>query len=508
MPTPLEQEQEPVVAFLSSPAAHGGATVERISTHGAHVFLAGDLALKLKRAVAFSFMDFSTPEKRRCVLEREFALNRVSAPDLYLEIRPVYRRANGAITWTQDGTVVDWVLAMRRFEQADLLDAMATRKAISPALIDEIAAVIAAMHGKAPVIKRDECASFVAVVTDTLAGLRAARLDSSVLQALENGLLARCTRLHGHMAGRAAAGFVRRCHGDLHLRNIVLYKGQPTPFDALEFDDNLAIGDVYYDLAFLLMDLDHRDMRSLANRLLGRYAVLTDDLEGLAALPLYMAMRAAIRARVAILRNENSDGGIPQECHEYLTLALGYLQPSSSCLVAVGGLSGTGKSAAAYALAGDLQPAPGGIVLRSDVVRKLMFETADTQQLPESAYENTVTDKVYGNLCVKAGRVIAAGYDTVVDAVFALPQQRQAIEEVAAENGVPFQGLWLEAPLEVRKQRISKRVGDASDATVLVAERQESYTIGEISWERVDAARSLDEIHQHCFGAVKHAKDP
>jgi predicted kinase len=360
------------------------------------------------------------------------------------------------------------------------------------------------MHKSAEVVQRNEPAAMLRVVTDTMNGLAGSTADANLTGLLAKELVARCTELANHLNARCAGGFVRRCHGDLHLRNIVLQGGHPTPFDALEFDDTLATGDVYYDLAFLLMDLEYRGLRPLANRCLGRYAILTDDIEGLAALPFYIALRAAIRARVALLTGRTSADAL-NECNAHLALALRYLRPAPPRLVAIGGLSGTGKSSVAYAISDGLEPGPGGVVLRSDVARKMMFAARETERLPESAYAHAVTDDVYRSLLRQASRVIAAGYSALVDAVFAQPQQRDAIESVAAKHKVPFSGLWLQASLDARRRRISGRAADASDATVRVAEQQEGFELGEITWHRIDASGPLEDTRRRCQAALAKA---
>ncbi|MDX2145762.1 MAG: AAA family ATPase [Rhodospirillaceae bacterium] len=483
-----EAAQTAAIDFLASPATHGGAAVERISTHGAHVFMAGDRAYKLKRAVKLPFMDFSTIERRRAALEAELDLNRRTAPTLYIEVRAIRRGADGRPGFAGPGDVLDWVLVMRRFEQAALLDAVAVRGELTAAIIDDLADVVAAMHAAAPIVRRAEGAYFSATALDNLAPLRAAPIDQAAVERLAVAIAGACRSASAHLDARARAGFVRHCHGDLHLRNIVMLDGQPVPFDALEFDAGLATGDVYYDLAFLLMDLEHRGLRPLAHRLFNRYVTGADDLEGLLALPVFLAVRAAVRAKVAAL------SAAPAEAAGYVALANGYLPAPKPRLIAVGGLSGTGKSSVAMRLAPSLAPAPGAVVLRSDVHRKRLFGIPDTARLPPEAYTPEAGARVYGELARLARRVLAAGHGVVVDAVFAKPDERAMVEHVARGIGVPFLGLWLEAPLAVRESRVGIRVRDASDADAAVARAQERYDIGALAWSRIDAGGALDEV--------------
>jgi hypothetical protein len=295
---------------------------------------------------------------------------------------------------------------------------------------------------------------------------------------------------------RERAGLVRRCHGDLHLGNIVLIDGKPVLFDAIEFDDRIATGDVLYDLAFLLMDLVERGLHHAANIVFNRY--LTDthrvhDLDALAALPLFMSVRAAIRAKVvaARLRQHGSQAELTHGARDYAALAQKFLAPAKPQLIAIGGLSGTGKSLLARALAPGFPPLPGAVVLRSDVERKALFKVGETDRLPDRGYSVETTARVYTLLAEKARRVTAAGYSVIVDAVFAEPAERTAIANSA--NGVPFQGLFLTAGLETRIARVSSRSGDASDAGTAVARKQEDFDLGHIAWSKVDASGTPDE---------------
>ena len=231
---------------------------------------------------------------------------------------------------------------------------------------------------------------------------------------------------------RERAGLVRRCHGELHLGNIVLIDNKPVLFDAIEFDERIATGDVLYDLAFLLMDLIGRGLEPAANIVLNRYLMETQrihDLDALAALPLFMSVRAAIRAKVTAARRQQggSHAKLSQAARDYVLLAQRLLAPAKPQLIAVGGLSGTGKSILARALASAFLPLPGAVVLRSDIERKALFRVKETQPLPEAAYAPEATAKVYAVLAEKARRVTAAGYSVIVDAVFARADERSDI---------------------------------------------------------------------------------
>ncbi|MBR0647899.1 bifunctional aminoglycoside phosphotransferase/ATP-binding protein, partial [Plastoroseomonas hellenica] len=282
------------------------------------------------------------------------------------------------------------------------------------------------------------------------------------------------------LAARAAQGFVRRCHGDLHLGNLCLLQGRTAPFDALEFDEALATIDIGYDLAFLVMDLDRRAGRTEANRVLNRYAARRGDAGFLAALPLFLSLRAVIRAHVEARRGGDGEG--------YLAAAIAYLAPAPPRLVGIGGLQGTGKSRLARLLAPALGVAPGALVLRTDEIRKRRAGVAPEQRLPAAAYAPAESQAVHAALFDAAALALAAGHAVIADAAWLDPGMRAGLEAVAERCGVPFDGLWLEAPTQLLRARIAARRGDASDADAAVLDSAARADPGRITWRRLDAS--------------------
>ncbi|HMF05552.1 MAG TPA: phosphotransferase, partial [Methylocella sp.] len=300
--------QSDVLAFLADPAAHGlREPIKRIDTHGASVFLAGQDVYKVKRAVRFPFMDFSTLEKRRFACERELAVNRVNAPDLYLGIVPISRDADRLKFG--GGDIVEWAVHLRRFDENRTLDRLAEQGSLDKGIVAKLARAAALSHSCAPIAAStgarlalrgqiEETLTSLAAAPDIFARESVKNLRNAMSQAFaQNEIL---------LLEREKLGQVRRCHGDLHLRNIALIDGAPVLFDAIEFDESLATCDVLYDFAFLLMDLWTRGLRRQANLLFNRYLWICDDLEGqllgLSLLPLFLSLRAAIRAKVVILQ--------------------------------------------------------------------------------------------------------------------------------------------------------------------------------------------------------------
>jgi aminoglycoside phosphotransferase family enzyme/predicted kinase len=492
-----DDAQNEVFRLLADPAAYGGAAVKRIDTHAAAVFLAGDTAYKVKRAVKFPFLDFSTLDKRKAALDAEIEANRPFAPDLYDQVIPIVRR-NGELALGGDGDTVEWALKMHRFDEEKTLDRLADAGRIDTPLIEALARAVAAAHARAPVV---DASPWIAALgdyveqNDTALRERTDLFEPRAVAELTTSSRTALARLRPLLTTRGAEGLVRRGHGDLHLGNIALIDGRPVPFDALEFDPVVASGDVLYDLAFLLMDLVERRLAAAANLVLNVYLGATrhsTDLDALAALPLFMSLRAAIRAKVAAARLANAAPDqrqtIARQAKAYFAIACDLIAPPPPRLVAIGGLSGTGKSVLARALAPDLAPSPGAVLLRSDVERKAMFGVAENEKLPPQAYAAEVSEKVYATLAGKARRVLAAGYSAIIDAVFAREHERTAIAELARSNPFDFRGLFLTADLATRIARVGDRIHDASDADAAVAQAQERYALGAMDWIEIDAS--------------------
>ncbi|SDA33160.1 hypothetical protein SAMN02799622_05467 [Methylobacterium sp. UNC378MF] len=495
-PMPYE-DQNAVVTFLKRALAEAG-PVETVTTHISRLFLAGDRVLKLKRAVRFPYLDFSTPARRLAACTAEVALNSRTAPALYRGARRITREPNGALTFDGAGDLVDAVVEMRRFPEADLFDAMARDGRLGPSHIVDLAQALAAFHAGAEIHRaHGGAAAMAALVEMNDAALRATGLvPANIAEALAVRFRAILARHVPLLDARRAAGKVRRCHGDLTLRNICLFEGRPTPFDGIEFSESIATIDVLYDLAFVLMDLWHRDRPDLANLLLNRYLDAADETEGIGLLPFLMATRAVIRAHVTAAQAEGAEDAAARtaEARAYLDLACNLLADADAGLLAVGGFSGSGKSSVAAAAAPWIGPAPGARILSSDRIRKRLHGVGALTRLPDSAYDAAASERVYATLRQEAGRVLAAGHAAVADAVFDRPAERAAIEAVARTCGVPFCGVWLEAPAATLARRIEARTGDPSDATAAILAAQVARGCGPLAWQRLAADRPLPAL--------------
>ena len=496
-------DQSAVIAFLADACTHGGAEVERIDTHSAVVFLAGPVAYKLKRAVLFDYLDFSTPDRRRLMCEAEVRLNRRTAPTLYHGVLPVTREADGSLALGGRGEPVDWVVVMQRFPQDALFDRLAAAGRLDVSLMPALAAAVARCHASAET-RPDHggTAGMLWVIDGNAAGFAdqgADILDAGgceELTACARRELARCASL---LEGRRAAGFVRHGHGDLHLRNIVLHEGAPTLFDCIEFDDRIACADVLYDLAFLLMDLWRRGLPRHANVVWNAYLSTAGVFDGLALLPLFLSCRAAVRAKTSataarLQADTAARGELEALAREYLVMARAFLGPPGASLVAIGGLSGTGKSTVAFGVAPNVGPVPGAVVIRSDEIRKQMCGVPAAQRLGPEAYTAEMSVRVYDAILARAAVVVGQGHSAVVDAVFDRADERAAVERCARECGVPFAGLWLEAPEAVLVSRVAQRQHDASDADAAVVRLQQHRVTGAVAWPHVDASGSAADV--------------
>lgn len=493
--------------IFSALTAHPG--VRRIDTHAASVFLDGTRALKIKRAVKFPFLDYSTLEKRKAACEEELRINRPRAPQIYHRVVAITEEPDGSVQVGGRGRPIEYAVHMSRFDESRTLDHLAKAGRFDANLASSIADAIAASHAAAPSADGE---AWICSIPDLIDGNSNGLRSGGHVPAVEIEQLAQRShatfrRIHPLLKERAGRGFVRRCHGDLHLANIVLIEQQPVLFDAIEFDAKMATVDVFYDLAFTLMDLLHHDQPLAANVVLNRYLAATppENLDALGALPLFMSIRAAIRAQVALARLKPShpdDADMLRQARRYFDLARALIQPAAPRLVAVGGLSGAGKTVLAHALAPTLAPQPGAVVLRSDVMRKQMFGVADTDRLPPSAYTPELAERVYATLAERARRVLIHRHSVIVDGVFARDFERDACAKLAQECHVPFTGLFLVTDLATRQARIGGRRDDASDATQEVAALQEHYNIGQIGWATIDASGTQAQTLQSCRDAI------
>ncbi len=506
----LSDDQGETIAFLEDPASYGGsAPVERIETHISIIFLTGDRAYKLKKALKLPYVDFSTSHLREEACRAEVALNGETAPGLYLGVRSISRAADGRLQWADDGShgaempMVDAVVEMVRFRQDQLLDQIAGAGGLTAALMTETARMMAGFHAKAPpVVTQAGAANIAAVLDINEAGFGTSKVfDTDRVKELSERFRACLARHAERLDARARAGKIRRCHGDLHLRNICLLEGEPRLFDCIEFNLQIATIDVLYDLAFLLMDLWHRGFPELANLTMNRYLDAADEDDGIALMPFFMAIRAAVRAHVTATQAEEPHqdrARLTAEAQSYFDLARLLLDEAPPRLIAIGGFSGSGKSTVADHLAARIGSPPGARVIESDRLRKALHGVTAETHLPDAAYWPEVSARVYAQMAERASRILQQGSSVVADAVFDDPARRDLIEQAGA-GAAGFCGIWLDADAALLHQRVEARRGGSSDANATVLAHQLAHQAKEdasqqVAWKHLDASLPLDAL--------------
>ena len=472
-----------------TPAAWFAGRSERvIETSCAWVFLNGDEAIKIKKPVNLGFLDFSTMANRRWALERELKFNQDYAPDIYRKISPVTRAGDG-FALGGEGAAADWALEMRRFDDSAVLSNCP--EIIDAALAEALGRLIAKVHAGAPVRPNGGglwALGYAIASNAQHLGALAPRLGADITERVLLGIDAELSERADLLETRRKQGFARRCHGDLHLGNILVENGAPKLFDCIEFNDLLSDIDTLYDLAFVLMDLGFRGRTDAANRLMNAYLDEAARLPGasqefgLAALPLMLATRACVRAHVAAGSNDDA-----LAC-AYLAAAEGHLRREPARLTAIGGLSGSGKTTLARQMAPGLGLAPGAVILRSDEIRKRLHHVAPLTPLGPEAYTAEASVQVYREMFDKAASLLGAGRSVILDAVFLDLGDRQGAEAVARAAGVAFEGLWRQGASSELSARLAARAADASDADTAVLEAQLARDPGPISWT-IDAKR-------------------
>ncbi|MFM7631558.1 MAG: AAA family ATPase [Alphaproteobacteria bacterium] len=485
-------------AFLKNPCHYDTeGPVVLHETHGAWVGVGGQTAIKVKKPVLFPYMDYSTPEKRRVLCLREMTLNQRTAPHLYREVRMIAKDAKGDLFFTSNpvNPIVDYAIVMNRFDDRRLLS---EQSSFSQALCDHLATRIAAFHNNEPPLSGlDGYAMMVGVVqgNDGCFSAYPNALPRPQTQALTEACL-RALDEHKDLLQARSSHRIKQCHGDLYLKNIYLdADDQPVLFDCIEFNDAFAQIDTVYDLAFLLMDVHFRGLTREGFWLRHTYMAKTGDYEGLLLLPVFMAIRAAIRSHVSLaiaqgITDAGAKEGFLRDAKAYLDLALSLVAKNKATVTAFGGYAGSGKTTLARALA----EKTGAVLLSSDDLRKQMHGVVATDTLPPSAYTQEKSQAVYDRLQALALGLAQTGQDVVLDATFLQAKGRDALAEQLKDAGIVFRGFWVQAPDDVAEARMDQRVGDASDATSDIRRRQKQSDVGDIKWPRLWGHGSTEAV--------------
>lgn len=465
-------------ALLARCYDHPVGEVRLIETHISWVLLAGDYAYKIKKPVDLGFLDFSTLELRLHACEEEVRLNRRLAPDYYLGVVAITGSPDEP-SFDGEGSAFEYAVKMRRFPPEDTLDHLAQRGELDAAKIDRLAARIARFHlHECAVASADsswgEPEAIARPVAENFELLEARLPDSEPLKRLREWSEAEHRRLSPLMSERKRAGFVRECHGDLHLGNLAWVDGELLIFDCIEFSPALRWIDAISEVAFCFMDLLHRGQDELAMRFLNAWLESTGDYEGMALLRYYAVYRAMVRAKVAALRAGQAGGEAEHvEVDSCLRLAERLMQAGQSQLWITHGLSGSGKTTISQSL---LQR-QGMIRLRSDVERKRLagLEALARGGVGEGMYSPQAGEQTYRHLAHLADSLLGGGWPVIVDAACLQRWQRDLFRELARRRGAGFQILDVQADPAVLRERIARRMAqqmDASDADLRVLQHQ------------------------------------
>jgi len=517
-------DQARLVAALANPARFGPActSVTVLETHISYVLLTGKHAYKLKKAVDLGFLDFTTLASRRFFCEQELRLNRRLAPELYLDVV--------AITGTIDepvidgkGPVLEYAVKMREFPQDALASRVLDRNELGVADIDMLAAKVAAFHATSQKAAADSTfgapetilRAALANCKSLLAGA-ASPAERRTIEALHTWTEREHAARNAAFRGRREGGFVRECHGDLHLGNIAVIDGEVTIFDCIEFNEQMRWIDVMSEVAFTAMDLQDRGHAELAHRFVNAYLEITGDYAGLSVLRFYLVYRALVRAKIALLRAIQLPPGearapLYAERDGYLRLAEAYARSPEPAILITHGITGCGKTTLSQALLEQI----GAIRIRTDVERKRLHGLAPTARSDAATarmlYGADATRRTYDHVLHLAASVAAAGFVAIVDGTFLRRWQRDRFRRLAAELGIPFVIVAFSASEGVLRRRVAERARrgtDASDADVAVLEHQlgvrQSFGADEVGdIVTYDAAAPLaDARSPHAWSAV------
>lgn len=486
---------------------HPAERIECIETHASWVILAGEHAYKIKKPLDLGFLDYSTPERRRAMCEEELRLNRRTAPEIYEAVVGVWDGDAPGIGPVEGAP--EFAVRMRRFDQSGLFARLLAEGALTDAHMEAVALHVADFHAAADVARPGDGFGTAGAVIfpvqqnfDQMRGLVDAPELTARIDRLEAWSAGQSQALAATFDARLAAGFVRECHGDLHLANIVWLDGRARLFDGIEFNPQLRWNDVMADVAFLVMDCEARGRADLAHVFLNAWLEASGDYAGLPLLAYYVVYRAMVRAKVAAIRMRQAAGEAARACRDelvlYLDYALARIDAGRPALWITSGPSGSGKSTHGA----ELVRRCGAVRIRSDVERKrlagLKARERATAAVGQGLYGPEMNARTYARLREIVGCVVAAGRPALVDATFLKRAQRDGFRALAAELGVPFGLLAFEAPPDVLRERVARRAAegrDAADADVTVLEHQlatREPVGGDEAAIAIDTARPVD----------------
>jgi aminoglycoside phosphotransferase family enzyme/predicted kinase len=479
----------PLITALQNPELYDYSVknFKVIETHISWVLLTGNFAYKIKKPVNFGFLDFSSLEKRRFYCHQEVRANQALSPEVYLTVIPI----TGSIErpeFSGAGETIEYAILMREFNQENLFTALLERRALNSELVDEVAVLLAKFHLQAKTnLPADNLGSPDQVLQPVKQNFEQIRellktkngKNLTQVEHLEQWALSEWQKLQTAFIKRKQAGFIRECHGDIHLGNIALINNKPVIFDCIEFNDELRWTDTMADIAFLTIDLIDNNCQEFSYQLLSYYLEHCSDYTGLVVLPFYQVYRAVVRAKINLFKYAQSEDHAQslyyQKFQHFMSLSEQLLQPRPQQLFITYGLAGSGKSTVSQTLVRER----GVIRLRSDIIRKKLYDLdhldLSHSGVNEKIYSVDATQKTYQLMARYAKTILLSGYSVVVDAAFLLHEQRQQFIEIAQQQKLPIIILVCAAPIKTLQTRIELRQAvkrDPSEATLEVLEMQ------------------------------------
>ncbi len=519
----IDDNQAETIKLLSNPKTYGDKvhSIDICQSHIAILFLVGQNVYKLKRAVQYPNIDFSTPEKRKLACVNEMRRSAIYAPNLIMGTKSIRRLKNGRIKiGGKTGEEIDTLLVLKRIPKKSLLNYMLPSEKFDRFEAMDLAEKLAELHTKAKIYHTkfgvETLRQTILENESVLSCFTSNLFDREKLNQLTQKSLESLQKNTALITFRQKTGRVRKCHGDLLLSNIAFDKKEFLFFSPIEYDNNKECIDTLYDLAYLMMDMEAHGLRRLCNIMFNHYMAYTNDIEGYPLLPLYQSIRAAYRASV-FARLSNLVEGKEKErvialAHKYFDLACSFMTEHKPILIACGGLSGSGKSRVAREIGGQINPPPGAVILRDDIIKKQITGIAPHQRFDKS-YDTPVFEKlVYNVLRQHAQTALSVGSCVIVDALFYSQAERKAIEKLAQKMQIPFYGFWMDAPLCVRAERVKTRKRNPSDIRKdWELESQLNLRTGPISWHKImtdgpkeeTVKKVMDILNQSTKGDIK-----
>lgn len=507
-------DQSEVIAALSDPATYGK-NIKKVlirQSHIAYIFFAGNFVYKLKRAVVYQNVDFSTAEKRKLACISEMKRSTVYAPHLIVAVKPIRRLKNGKIKigGTQ-GEEIDTVIVERRLPNKAILSFLLPSPDFDRFETMDLAEHLAELHAKAKTFHTKwgvDVIKHIILLNESILSCFPEIFNINEVNTLTRHSLELLQQNGSLIKFRQKSGRVKKCHGDLLLSNIAYDKGKFLFISPVEYNECLDCIDTLYDLAFLTMDLEARGLRRLGNILFNHYMSYMNDIEGYPLLGLYQSMRAAFRAAVCAKTTALVEGTEKQKsvvaAKKYFDMACTFLIECKPVLIACGGLSGSGKSRIAREIGGLMNPAPGAVILRDDVVKKQITGLAPHQRFNKTMDTPVFEKVVYEVLRQQAEAALRSGACVILDALFYNPAERRAVKKLAHDLNIPFIGLWMDAPLDVRTQRVRNRKKAPSDVRKEdELECQLCLETGDISWHIINTDMQKDKTIQQVIRVLK-----